>query len=78
MTAGVEQGLAELGKQNGATIGRLLATGKVGQADDVGCGVDRGGMRAGARRQRRRRSPSPGGRLAAAGRRDRAFLTFAP
>jgi PQQ system protein len=34
MTAGVEQELAALGKQNGATIGRLLATGKVGRAEE--------------------------------------------
>jgi PQQ system protein len=34
MVTGVEQQLQELGKQNGATIGRLLATGKVGQAEE--------------------------------------------
>jgi PQQ system protein len=34
MTTGVEQVLPELGKQNGATIGRLLATGNVGRAEE--------------------------------------------
>jgi PQQ system protein len=34
MATGVEQQLKELGKQNGATIGRLLATGNVGMAED--------------------------------------------
>jgi PQQ system protein len=34
MTTGVEQELAGLAKQNGATIGRLLATGKVGHAEE--------------------------------------------
>jgi PQQ system protein len=34
MTTGVEQELAGLAKQNGATIGRLLATGKVGRAEE--------------------------------------------
>jgi PQQ system protein len=34
MTTAVEQQLQELGKQNGATIGRLLATGKVGHAEE--------------------------------------------
>jgi PQQ system protein len=34
MTTAVEQQLAALGKQNGATIGRLLATGKVGHAEE--------------------------------------------
>jgi PQQ system protein len=34
MVTGVEQQLQELGKQNGATIGRLLATGNVGEAKD--------------------------------------------
>ena len=33
-TTGVEQVLPELGKQNGATIGRLLATGNVGRAEE--------------------------------------------
>jgi PQQ system protein len=34
MATGVEQQLKELGKQNGATIGRLLATGNVGHAEE--------------------------------------------
>ena len=34
MAIGVEEQLRELGKQNGATIGRLLATGNVGQAEE--------------------------------------------
>lgn len=34
MVTGVEQQLQELGKQNGATIGRLLATGNVGYAEE--------------------------------------------
>jgi PQQ system protein len=34
MTTGVEQQLPELGKQNGAAIGRLLTTGKVGRAEE--------------------------------------------
>ena len=34
MTTGVEQVLPELGKQNGATIGRLLGTGNVGRAEE--------------------------------------------
>ena len=34
MATGVEQQLQELGKQNGATIGRLLATGNVGYAEE--------------------------------------------
>jgi PQQ system protein len=34
MATGVEQQLNELGKQNGATIGRLLATGNVGYAEE--------------------------------------------
>jgi PQQ system protein len=34
MTTGVEQVLPELAKQNGATIGRLLATGKIGHAEE--------------------------------------------
>jgi PQQ system protein len=34
MVTGVEQQLQELGKQNGATIGRLLATGNVGKAEE--------------------------------------------
>jgi len=34
MTTGVEQVLPELAKQNGATIGRLLANGKVGHAEE--------------------------------------------
>jgi len=34
MTTAVEQQLAELAKQNGTTIGRLLATGKVGNAEE--------------------------------------------
>jgi PQQ system protein len=34
MVTGVEQQLQELGKQNGATIGRLLDTGTVGQAEE--------------------------------------------
>ncbi len=34
MATGVEQQLQELGKQNGATIGRLLATGNVGHAEE--------------------------------------------
>jgi PQQ system protein len=34
MTTGVEQVLPELMKQNGATIGRLLANGNVGRAEE--------------------------------------------
>ncbi len=34
MVTGVEQQLQELGKQNGATIGRLLVTGNVGTAEE--------------------------------------------
>ena len=34
MTTGVEQVLPELAKQNGAMIGRLLATGKIGHAEE--------------------------------------------
>jgi PQQ system protein len=34
MATGVEQQLEALGKQNGASIGRLLATGKVAQAEE--------------------------------------------
>src|SRR5919108_6115516 len=34
MTTGVEKELAELGKQNGATIGRLLANGNLGRAEE--------------------------------------------
>jgi PQQ system protein len=34
MTTGVEQALPELGKQNGATIGRLLANGNLGHAEE--------------------------------------------
>jgi PQQ system protein len=34
MATGVEQQLQELGKQNGATIGRLLVTGNVGHAEE--------------------------------------------
>jgi PQQ system protein len=33
MTTGVEQALPELAKQNGATIGRLLANGNLGHAE---------------------------------------------
>ena len=34
MTAGVEQELQGLAKQNGATIGRLLANGNIGRAEE--------------------------------------------
>jgi PQQ system protein len=34
MTTGVEQAIPELLKQNGATIGRLLANGNVGRAEE--------------------------------------------
>src|SRR5436305_7106059 len=34
MTIGVEKELAELGRQNGATIGRLLANGNLGRAEE--------------------------------------------
>jgi PQQ system protein len=34
MTTGVEQALPELAKQNGATIGRLLANGNLGRAEE--------------------------------------------
>jgi PQQ system protein len=34
MTTGVEQALPELGKQNGATIGRLLANGNLAHAEE--------------------------------------------
>jgi PQQ system protein len=34
MTTGVEQVLPELARQNGATIGRILANGKVGHAEE--------------------------------------------
>ena len=34
MTTGVEQALPELAKQNGATIGRLLANGNLGHAEE--------------------------------------------
>ncbi|MBV9094769.1 MAG: copper oxidase [Streptosporangiaceae bacterium] len=34
MTTGVEQQLAELGKQNGATLGRLLGNGNLGRAEE--------------------------------------------
>jgi len=34
MTTGVEQALPELTKQNGATIGRLLANGNLGRAEE--------------------------------------------
>ena len=34
MTTGVEQELAGLAKQNGATIGRLLANGNIGRAEE--------------------------------------------
>jgi len=34
MTVGVEQALPELMKQNGATIGRLLANGNLGRAEE--------------------------------------------
>jgi hypothetical protein len=34
MTAGVEQELEGLAKQNGATIGRLIANGNIGRAEE--------------------------------------------
>jgi PQQ system protein len=36
MTTGVEQALPELAKQNGATIGRLLANGNLAHAEEKG------------------------------------------
>jgi PQQ system protein len=38
MTTGVEQALPALGKQNGATIGRLLANGNLGRAEETSGG----------------------------------------
>jgi PQQ system protein len=45
MTTGVEQALPELGKQNGATIGRLLANGNLGRAEEASGGRMRAQIR---------------------------------
>jgi PQQ system protein len=45
MTTGVEQVLPELMKQNGATIGRLLANGNVGHAEEGSDGRMHGRIR---------------------------------